>query len=137
MGWGPSVSAVQQVCRNPEASPGDQFRRLLSGKIDAPKGSAFTVEPQIAGPLSDPRMGKLAGKITPQRLHELVNSNTASRFFDTRAGNINIIQNVDGKLLRVTVAGDKFKIISVGPIRERNITNRIKNGGFVPLVPVP
>jgi len=36
-------------------------------------------------------------------------------------------------LVRITVAGDKFKIISVGPIQERNIANLIKNGGFFPL----
>ncbi len=68
-----------------------------------------------------------------QRLHELVNNDAARRFFDSRTGNINIIQEVDGVLTRITVAGDKFKIISVGPIRERNIINLIENGGFVPL----
>ncbi len=100
----------------------------------APKsvGKAFTVDPRVVGQLSDSRLGSLAGKITPQRLHELVNNKAARRFFDTRTGNINVIQEIEGKLVRVTVAGDKFKIISVGPIRERNILNLIKNGGFVP-----
>jgi len=96
-------------------------------------GKAFIVEPRVIGQLADSRLGSLAGKITPQRLHELVNNNAARRFFDARSGNINIIQEVEGRLVRITVAGDKFKIISVGPIQERNIANLIKNGGFFPL----
>ena len=41
------------------------------------------------------------------------------------------------KTYRITVAGDKFKIISVGPIQERNILNLIGNGGFVPIGGTP
>jgi hypothetical protein len=93
----------------------------------------FTVDPRVIGQLADSRLGSVAGKITPQRLQDLVNNNAARRFFDSRTGNINIIQEVEGVLTRITVAGDKFKIISVGPIRQRNILNLIDNGGFVPL----
>ena len=96
-------------------------------------GKSFLVDPQVIPKLMDSRLGSLAGKITPQRLHELVNNNSARRFIDVRSGNINIVQEIEGKLVRLTVAGDKFKVISIGPIRERNIINLIRAGGFVPL----
>jgi len=102
-----------------------------------PSGKAFTVDKRVVGQLSNSRLGNLAGKISPESLHDLVNSPSAHRFFDTRTGNINIIQELEGKLLRVTVAGDKFKVISVGPIQKRNILNLIGNGGFVPIGPTP
>jgi len=82
-------------------------------------------------------MGPLQGKITPERLNELVNSPSARHIYDVRSGNINVIQEIDGKLMRITVAGDKFKVISVGPILERNIANLIKNGKFVPIGVTP
>ena len=102
-----------------------------------PTGKAFTVDARVVRQLADARMGRLTGQITPDGLHALVNDRTARRFFHARTGNINIIQHVRGKLLRITVAGDKFKIISVGPIQERNIRNLIETGGFLPLVPRP
>jgi hypothetical protein len=108
-----------------------------SGWNAANSGKAFTVDSRVVGQLADSRLGPLAGKFTPQRLHDLVNSPTARRVFDSRTGNVNIIQEVEGRLIRITVAGDKFKIISVGPIQERNILNLIENGGYVPIGATP
>jgi filamentous hemagglutinin len=78
-------------------------------------------------------MGRLQGKLTADDINQLANNPAARRFWDARSNNINIIQEVDGKLLRVTVARDKFEVISVGPIQERNIANSVGRGEFIPL----
>ena len=83
--------------------------------------------------MNDARLGSLQGKLTEADLQQLVNSPTAHRLYDTATRNVNIIQEVDGKLIRVTVAGDKFKIISVGPKQPNGVENGIKNGRFVPI----
>jgi hypothetical protein len=55
---------------------------------------------------------------------------------DTATGNTNTIQLVEGRLLRITTAGnDASKIISVGPIQRRGVFNGIANGRFEPLIP--
>jgi hypothetical protein len=57
----------------------------------------------------------------------------AQYLYDARTGNINVIQEVDGVLLRITSASDESKIISVGPIRANQVTNLIKRGDFIPI----
>lgn len=94
---------------------------------------AFEIASRVAGQLKDPRLGSLAGKLTPRQLQTLVNNPAAQRVLDARTGHINVIQEVSGRLLRITVPRDAFKIISVGPIRARNVANSIANGRFVPL----
>jgi len=71
----------------------------------------FEIAPRVAKQLDDPRLGDLAGKLTPDKLQELVNNSSAQRLLDTKSGNINVVQEVGGKLLRVTVPQDAFKII--------------------------
>jgi len=93
----------------------------------------WTLNERVSGQLTDPRMGRLQGRLTTELLNDLANSFTARRFWDARSNNINIIQEVDGRLLRITVARDKFEIISVGPIQERNIVNSIVRGDFIEL----
>jgi hypothetical protein len=76
-------------------------------------------------------MGRLQGKLTVDDLNRLVNNPNARVYWDARSNNINIIQEVDGKLLRITVARDKTQIISVGPLQERNITNSVGRGDWI------
>jgi len=78
-------------------------------------------------------LGRLAGKLDIHSLNKLTNNPNAQFLFDSATGNINIVQNVDGKLLRLTVPRDTFKIISVGPIKERNLINSIANKRFIPI----
>lgn len=85
----------------------------------------------MAGQLNDSRLGKLAGQLDEARLNRLAESLVTQRFFDANTGNISIIQEVDGQLLRITTTADKFEIISVGPIRARNVTNSVSSGRFV------
>jgi RHS repeat-associated protein len=93
----------------------------------------FKLNERVVGQLDDARLGKLAGQLDETRLNQLVESPGAQRFFDANTGNINIIQEVDGQLLRITTAADKFEIISVGPIRARNVSNSVSSGRFVPI----
>lgn len=43
------------------------------------------------------------------------------------------MQELEGKLFRITTPSDEFKIISAGPIRERNLVNSVRNGRFKPI----
>ncbi|MCV4291164.1 DUF637 domain-containing protein [Pseudomonas capsici] len=98
-------------------------------------GSAknFSIADRVFGQLNDPRMGQLAGKLDADALQKLANNPSASRFMDARTGNINVIQEVEGKLIRITVPRDEMKIISVGPIRPNQVKNLLGKGDFVPL----
>jgi hypothetical protein len=69
-------------------------------------GIAFAVAPRVAEQLVNPRLGQLAGRLTPGRLHELLSNPTAQRFLDVKSGHINVIQEVEGVLLRITTPRD-------------------------------
>lgn len=49
------------------------------------------------------------------------------------SGSINVLQDVGGKIIRVTLDPTGSRIISAGIIRARNVTNSIANGRFTPL----
>lgn len=95
--------------------------------------SAKAVGSSGAGQLDDVRLGSLRGQLGPDDLQRLVNAPGAQRYYDNATGNINVIQQVDDVLLRITTASDEFKIISVGPIRPNQVTNGVTNGRFVPI----
>ncbi|EOA2915272.1 hypothetical protein WFK62_01435 [Yersinia enterocolitica] len=78
-------------------------------------------------------MGSLSGKLNAAELQKLANNPAEVRVYDARSGHINVIQSVDGKLLRITVTNNEMKIISVGPIRPNQVKNLIEKGSFVPL----
>jgi len=78
-------------------------------------------------------MESLAGEISPEQLQELANNPCELRFMDTATGNTNTMQVVEGRLLRITTAGDApTKIISVGPMQRNGLFNGITNGRFLP-----
>ena len=93
----------------------------------------FNVGPRVIEQLKAPRLGSLSGKITPNDLQKLVNNPSAQRVLDAKSGHINVIQQVSGKLLRITVPKNEFKVISVGPIREQGVRNAIEKGRFIPI----
>lgn len=94
---------------------------------------AFDIAPRVFGQLRDPRLGRLAGRLSPGDLEGLANAPSASRYMDARTGNINVIQKVQGVTLRITTPRDAMRIISVGPIRARQVANRVAAGDFIPL----
>ena len=65
---------------NPPLRGGKYTTPVMQGSDTTPQtsppnaGQAFTVEPRVVRQLADTRLGQHAGKITPQRLHDLVNS---------------------------------------------------------------
>ncbi|KRP45666.1 hypothetical protein TU75_20740 [Pseudomonas poae] len=73
-------------------------------------------------------MGKFAGKLDADALQKLANHPSATRFMDARTRHINVIQEVEGKLIRITVTRDEMKIISVGPIRPNQVKNLLDKG---------
>lgn len=111
---------------NTVASGGSDVRVTKSvGKYD--------VHPRVPNQLNDPRMGRLQGKLTIDDLQQLANNPNATRVLDNRSGNINVIQEVEGKTLRITVPRDDMKIISVGPIRPNQVQNLLEKGDFTTL----
>ena len=113
----------------------------VAGSIKGSKGAGeasvpaknFSIADRVYGQLNDPRMGQLARKLDGDALQKLANNPGAARFLDARTGHINIIQEVEGKLIRITVPRDEMKIISVGPIRSNQVKNLLGKGDFVPL----
>jgi len=93
----------------------------------------FNIADRVYTQLNDPRLGNLSGKLNAAELQKLANNPAAVRVYDARSGHINVIQSVDGKLLRITVPNNEMKIISVGPIRPNQVKNLIEKGSFVPL----
>lgn len=92
----------------------------------------FDFAPRVFGHLADSPLGALAGKLTPSDLQQLINNASASRYFDAATGNINVVQRVQGVLLRITTPSDAMRIISVGPIRAQQVANGVASGRFVP-----
>jgi hypothetical protein len=83
----------------------------------------------------DPRLGALHGKLAQEGLQDLAQSQTATYLLDSTTGNINVIQEVDGVILRITTPRDAFKIISVGCMRPNQVPNGLESGRFVPIRP--
>jgi len=93
--------------------------------------TCFNVDDRVAGQLQDPRMGSLQGRLSNDDIRNLLNTPDATRVLDARSGHINVIQEVEGRLVRITVPRDEAKIISVGPIRHNQVTNLIGRGDFI------
>ena len=112
---------------------------VASECCDAARGAGaaakaeLAVAERVAGQLADSRLGSLAGKISPERLQSLATNPNAMKYLDAASGHTNVVQLVEGRLLRITVA-DGSKIISVGPIQQKGLFNGIVNGRFSPLV---
>jgi len=118
------------------AVEGVEVAGAAAEEASAAARTEFEVADRVAGQLADSRLGPLAGKISPEQLQELANNPNALRFLDTASGNTNTIQLVEGRLLRITTAGDEAtKIISVGPIQRSGLFNGIANGRFENLIP--
>ena len=97
------------------------------------QNSKFKLASRVEQQLQDVRLGSLAGKLDIDKLNNIANNRNAQFLYDAATGNINVVQNIDNVLLRITVSRDNFKIISIGPLRERNLINSIENGRFIPI----
>ncbi len=102
-----------------------------TGLVDEVAGTAsrFSIHDRVAGQLNDPRLGNLRGRFGTDDLQALTTSPNATAYLDVRSGHINVIQEIDGVLLRITTAADEFWIISVGRVRPAQLTN----GSMIPI----
>ena len=78
-------------------------------------------------------MGQLAGKLDADALRKLANNPSATRFMDARTGHINVIKEIEGKVIRIDAPRDEMKIIFAGPIRHNQVKNLLGKGDFIPL----
>jgi hypothetical protein len=70
--------------------------------------------------------------ISLEQANAIVRSPTSQRLIDNdNDGNINVIQEVGGKLVRITLDPSRERIISAGIVRANQITNGIARGRFV------
>jgi RHS repeat-associated protein len=106
---------------------------LGAPQVAAVSAPLFRLAPRVLDQLQADRLGVLAGRLSPETLQRLVTNPSASRFFDAATGRLNVIQRVEDVWLRVSLSRNAFEVISVGPIRIRNVVNSIANGRFVPL----
>ena len=93
----------------------------------------FKLADRVNEQLQDPRLGELAGKLDATLLNAYANNPYARHYRDARSGHINVIQQVGATLLRITVLSHGDKIISVGPVRGKDVVNAEKSARFVPL----
>ncbi|KYG68509.1 hypothetical protein AZI87_04490 [Bdellovibrio bacteriovorus] len=122
---------------------GDGVVRGLGNIGDSPTARAmmrqeevtFKVADRVQGQLSDPRLKHLQGKLTVDDIQKMVRNKNATVVYDTERATINVYQHVDGVPVRITVVGDQYKIISVGPYNEANTLNRLKRGRDIPINP--
>jgi RHS repeat-associated protein len=85
--------------------------------------------PAVAGALQ--KLSNLG--ISVEQANEIVESPVSQRLIDNaNNGNINVIQQVGDKLIRITTDPSGQRIISAGIVRANSITNGIANGRFTP-----
>jgi hypothetical protein len=66
-----------------------------------------------------------------QQANELIESPTAQKLIDNaNSGNINVLQNVGDKVVRITLDPTGSRIISAGYMQSRNVANGIASGRF-------
>jgi len=69
-----------------------------------------------------------------QQATELVESPTAQKLIDNaNGGNINVLQKVGDKVVRITLDPSGSRIISAGYMQSRNVANGIASGRFTPM----
>ena len=80
-------------------------------------------------------MARILGILTLslERANEIIQSPASQKLIDNaNEGNINHIQEIGGKLIRITTDPSGQRIISAGIVRANSITNGIANGRFTP-----
>lgn len=69
--------------------------------------------------------------ISLEKANEIVSSPASQKLIDNlNSGNINIIQNIGGKFIRITLDPSGKRIISAGIVRANQVTNGIASGRF-------
>lgn len=70
--------------------------------------------------------------ISLEEANKIAASPTAQKLVDRlNSGNINVIQDIGGKLIRITLDPSEQRIISAGIVRANQVTNGIASGRFI------
>ena len=91
----------------------------------------FEIHPRVLTQLDDPRLGAFTSELNPEALQDLAHNPRAQYMMDTVSGHVNIVQEIDGVLLRLTTESDELKIIPVGRMRPSQLRNGLSQGRFV------
>jgi hypothetical protein len=71
--------------------------------------------------------------LSVQQASRIATSPASQRFIDTaNRNNINVIQQVGGKLVRITLDPTGQRIISAGYLQGRNVANSVASWRFIP-----
>lgn len=108
------------------------FSRNYTQRNDNDTYINFEVHPRVLEQLKDPRLAGLSIKLDKDSLLDLANNPNGHAFYNIKNGYICYIQQIDNFLIRITTPMDEFKIISVGPIRQRNLMNSIRKRRYTP-----
>ena len=127
-----SPAAAGAFVSAPAAGSQARVGAFAAGGVGAAATTELQVAERVAGQLADARLGALAGRTSAERLQTLASNPNAMRYLDTASGHTNVVQWVEGRLPRITVA-DGSRIISVGPIQRSRLRNGVANGRFVPI----
>jgi hypothetical protein len=115
---------------------------LLAGGIVAPalgltaSGAGLTTIGSItpllpALPSALEKLQKIG--LSLEEANQIVESPDSQKLVDNlNSGNINVIKEVGGKLVRITPDPTGNRIMSAGQVRANSITNGIANGRFTP-----
>jgi hypothetical protein len=131
------VGPPEHVSAGQDRVPGvGQRQSVVATGVAANAGRrVFDIHPRVAGQLNDPRLGALRGKLSADDLQGLAHNPNATYLMDNATGHINVVQEVNGVILRITTPRDAFRIISVGRMRPNQIPNGLESGRFVDIGP--
>ncbi len=135
-GWGATGKVVNGLGVATAAVMTGNFAGMAYGAIAG--GSAIYSLGVAAGPLIPaipPALDKLQKLgMSLEQANEMIQSPATQKLVDNlHGGNINVLQNVGDKVVRVTLDPTGQRIISAGLMRANSVTNGIASGRFTPL----
>jgi hypothetical protein len=91
---------------------------------------------ELTGHAQEQLTGRFGGKLSLDKLDELMNSKDAIRVIDNRTGNINVYVKSElssSSMIRITVPVDGKRVVSIGFEPLKRVENFISKGDFTPL----
>lgn len=98
--------------------------------------SGYTIRSRVSQALANAaKLGPLAGQLAESDIAALADSPSAQRFFDMRNGYYQVVNEVNGRLVPMSVDAESGTptIFSLSLIRSDQLQSLIANGGYIPL----
>jgi len=111
---------IAAMTYHPAPPPPPENEIVVYGEGGGLSSAFWTVTSRALNALQDVRLGPLAGKLSATSLVNLVYSSAAKVYYDVPDASINVVQNVGGVLLHITVSSTASRIYSVGPTRAQH-----------------